>query len=247
MPSAYQRQAINAYTAKSTTGRANDDAVDGSIAKIIRHLAPACIMRNRAPARSQSALYFLVIVTDRPDGKMRWRIHGTAVHLHIANVESLRKQLSAGYPPALIRICSTAEYVHGDQRLAREMQSLAQKVLQSAAPSGRAAFHVQARNTPFDLLREFESLCETDPTAAGLVGMKAVIAALHAYGALNPRLTGGIRGLLNEIERVDPQASAMLSTVLETAPCALSGKRHTIENIVKRILGSEQFDCEFGD
>lgn len=63
-----------------------------------------------------------------------------------------------------------------------------------------------------------------------------------------PRLlTGGVKRLMNELERVDPQTSAMLSTVLETAPCALSGKRHIIEGIVKRILGSEQFDCEFGD
>lgn len=223
------------------------DAVDASVAKIIRHLAPACIMRSRPAARSQGALHFCVIVVDRPDGKMRWRIRGTTIHLHIANVESLRKQLSAGYPPALVRICSTAEYVHGDQRVAREVQELAQKALQYAAPKGKAAFYVQARNTPFDLLREFGSLRETDAAAAGLAGMKAVVSALHAYGALNPRLTGGMRGLMNALERTDPEASAMLSTVLQTAPCALASKQYLVEGIVKRILGSEQFDCEFGD
>lgn len=236
--------ALSAYA--TSAGPTQTHVESACIERIVRQFMPACVLERTTVVgpKQPQCLTFCVVVADRPDARMLWKVDGHTIKLFVSGVASLRKQLRHGGPEDLVRSLSGARFVHGDRRLADELQASARETLRSAppAPTGERLFDM--RSLPFDLLREFEGQRTRDLIGAGLVLARLIITSVDAYCARNRIWAHACSDGPSVIRTHDARVAEMLERVMIAPLSSTCADPSALEELICALAGRESFDHE---
>jgi hypothetical protein len=121
----------------------------------------------------------VVVATDIFE-RLRWQVADSKIDLFVIGAARLTALLERGAEQHLVRLCAFSHHAFGEESLGKMFRANAADRMAGPAPDPSPGTIFRFRCQPFDLLRSFYELRDTDRTEAGVVAatlVRAVIAS----------------------------------------------------------------------
>lgn len=210
--------------------------------RILQTFRPQCVfLTGSFPRDSQAAqdIDFCVVVTDLPNGRLRWHIAGVTADIFVERTDSLERQIATIRPQHIISIVAGGRYLYGDKTQAARLQAAARAVASRPAPLPDAAARFRFETQPFDLLRKFHRARVADVASATFILSRLVNACIDAFFGETRLWTVPPDRVVEALRNHDRQYADALSDVLLSPPKSLCENPAPVIRMVDIFAGKE--------